>query len=113
MCSKLSQSIQDDVRDVAERVQDLQSRAISKERRELIEWLSPLNFWSKQSDVFSRRLDRTGEWFLQHEEFNSWFRGPPKTLWCRGIRMISALCHRVIVSLIDCLPAGAGKTVLA
>jgi len=100
--SRLSESIQEDVHEVAKGVRDLQSRAVTRERRELVAWLSPLNFWSKQSDVLSGRLEQTGEWFLESDEFKDWFKGTQKTLWCRGIRMTltptSLFCsYRVLI----------------
>lgn len=85
--SRLSESIHEHVREVARGVNDLQSRAAATERTNLIAWLSPLNFWPKQADVFSKRLERTGEWFLECDEFKTWLNGTQQTLWCHGIRM--------------------------
>ncbi|KAF2186397.1 hypothetical protein K469DRAFT_526817, partial [Zopfia rhizophila CBS 207.26] len=64
------------------------------ERRALTEWLSPLNFFVKQADVLGLRVEGTGQWLLESEQFKSWVSGSKKTLWCSGI-------------------PGAGKTVLA
>ncbi|KAH7156643.1 hypothetical protein EDB81DRAFT_867642 [Dactylonectria macrodidyma] len=92
--TRLSESIHEDLRDVARGVNDLQSRAAADQRMKLIAWLSPLNFWPKQADVFSKRLERTGEWLLECGEFKTWLNGTGQTLWCHGI-------------------PGVGKTILA
>ncbi|KAJ7453109.1 hypothetical protein FB451DRAFT_1565664 [Mycena latifolia] len=64
------------------------------ERDKIIEWLSPLNFFLRQADIFSTRQPGTGEWLLNDELFKKWKSGAGNTLWCRGM-------------------PGAGKTVLA
>ncbi|EGN97887.1 hypothetical protein SERLA73DRAFT_160915 [Serpula lacrymans var. lacrymans S7.3] len=66
----------------------------TQERRELAEWVSPLNFPQKQSNVSETRQKGTGSWVLDDERFKEWKSGDVKTLWCPGI-------------------PGAGKTVLA
>ncbi|KAJ9642435.1 hypothetical protein H2199_004816 [Coniosporium tulheliwenetii] len=55
--------------------------------------LSP-EFFTKQADVFSLRVEGTGQWLLESAQFKSWLFGAQRTLWCSGI-------------------PGAGKTVLA
>lgn len=57
-----------------------------KEHSDLLAWLSPLNFWTKQNDIFSRRQEGTGVWLLEDEVFRQWLSGVEKTLWCPGIR---------------------------
>ncbi|KAJ7145199.1 hypothetical protein C8R43DRAFT_1197445 [Mycena crocata] len=64
------------------------------ERKEIIEWLSPINFFTRQADILRRRQPGTGEWILAVEEFKRWKTGCPRILWGRGI-------------------PGAGKTVVA
>ncbi|KAJ7841907.1 ankyrin repeat-containing domain protein [Mycena olivaceomarginata] len=66
----------------------------SAERRRIIEWASPLNFFPRQADILSNRQPGTGEWLLQDGTFKRWEAGEIRALWCRGI-------------------PGAGKTVLA
>ncbi|KAJ7706788.1 hypothetical protein B0H17DRAFT_918495, partial [Mycena rosella] len=64
------------------------------ERERIIEWLSSLNFFLRQADIFSTWQSGTGEWLLQDKLFKKWKSGTGKTVWCRGM-------------------PGAGKTVLA
>lgn len=60
----------------------------------LMEWISPLNFPTQQSDFIARRQHGTGQWFLDAPEFTNWLYGPNKTLFCPGV-------------------CGAGKTMMA
>lgn len=68
--------------------------ALDDEDRKILNWLSSLNFVTKQNDVLSRRHEKTGAWFLNSSEFVNWVAGPARMLWCPGI-------------------PGAGKTVIA
>ncbi|GLB45326.1 hypothetical protein LshimejAT787_2100860 [Lyophyllum shimeji] len=65
-----------------------------EERRKIMAWVSPVDVASQHSDVASRRLPGTGQWFLDSDAFKEWERGNGQALWCPGI-------------------PGAGKTVLA
>ena len=67
-------------------VEDPQSR--DNDRRTILNWLSPeLNFWIKQRDFLALCKEGTGEWLLDHPEFEKWLSGTNSTLWCPGIRM--------------------------
>ncbi|KAJ7181444.1 hypothetical protein C8R43DRAFT_869449, partial [Mycena crocata] len=63
-------------------------------RGEINEWITPLNFFQRQDDIFSSWQPGTGEWLLANTQFQDWKNGCGKILWCRGM-------------------PGAGKTVLA
>ncbi|KAJ6574620.1 hypothetical protein B0H19DRAFT_935198, partial [Mycena capillaripes] len=64
------------------------------ERTQIIEWLSPINFFLRQADISQSQQEGTGEWLLNNPHFQQWESGSGKTLWCHGI-------------------PGSGKTVLA
>ncbi|KAJ7019718.1 ankyrin repeat-containing domain protein [Mycena alexandri] len=66
----------------------------SVERKQIIEWLSPINFFLRQADISQARQGGTGGWLLADPHFQEWESGSGRTLWCHGI-------------------SGAGKTVLA
>ncbi|KAJ6594778.1 hypothetical protein B0H19DRAFT_975013, partial [Mycena capillaripes] len=66
----------------------------STERTQIIEWLSPINFFLRQADILQSQQEGTGEWLLKDPHFQQWESGSGKILWCHGI-------------------PGAGKTVLA
>jgi hypothetical protein len=59
---------------------------VGREDQDVIAWLSPLSFWAKQNDIFSRRKSGTGEWILKAELFEAWLAGGEEVLWCPGIR---------------------------
>jgi hypothetical protein len=86
--------------DVQERIMDM-SRGVGKllrrqqewhqaeENRKILTWLSQMSFEDKQRDILSKRHPRTGEWFLEFDEFQKWRDSDPDTpsiLWCPGIR---------------------------
>ncbi|KAF8140739.1 hypothetical protein K438DRAFT_2030434 [Mycena galopus ATCC 62051] len=78
-----------------QRVADEQQDQIdTAERARIIEWLSPLNFFKRQADIFSTWQQGTGNRLLSDPHFQEWEASSGKVLWCRGM-------------------PGAGKTVLA
>ncbi|KAJ7108280.1 ankyrin repeat-containing domain protein [Mycena epipterygia] len=64
------------------------------EHKRILNWITPLNFFQRQVDIFSTWQAGTGEWLLSDAQFKDWESGSEKVLWCRGI-------------------PGAGKTVLS
>lgn len=85
---------QDGIQTITRALEETSLRQTDSDHREVLDWLSPLNFWIKQIDVFEKRHPETGTWLLQNDVFTEWLLGTGKTLWCPGI-------------------PGAGKTVLA
>ncbi|KAH0537544.1 hypothetical protein FGG08_005679 [Glutinoglossum americanum] len=71
-----------------------ESRLQDQEIRDILAWLSPLDFPVQQSDFIARRQEGTGQWLLECDEFKTWLSGTRETLFCPGI-------------------PGAGKTMLA
>jgi hypothetical protein len=64
-----------------------------QEHQAILQWLTPIEYASQQSDFISRRQARTGQWLLDSEEFQKWVGANQQTLFCPGI-------------------PGAGKTIL-
>ena len=94
---------QDDARDLRARITSTITvlRALSESlardeqaRRELCQWLSPLDFPAQQREVYSRRQEGSGKWLLESERFKGWLKTEGGVLLCPG-------------------NPGAGKTVLA
>ena len=56
------------------------------EHQQMLAWLSPLEFWTKQNTVFGRRQEGTCTWFLEDPMYKAWVDGDYATLWCPGIR---------------------------
>ncbi|KAF4625748.1 hypothetical protein G7Y89_g12415 [Cudoniella acicularis] len=55
--------------------------------RKILEWLSPLTFEDKHSDIASKRQPGTAGWVLQSTSFRTWMEGKSssdKTIWCPG-----------------------------
>jgi hypothetical protein len=56
----------------------------------ILDWLSPANFSSRQEGLRNMRVDNSGKWFLDTEQFKSWFEGNgANCLLCAGGRMPS------------------------
>lgn len=56
-----------------------------QERRAILDWLTPIDFASEQSDLVSRRQEGTGQWVLHSSEFQNWLNTSKQTLFCPGI----------------------------
>ena len=77
------------------RLQKLEEdRNAANRRKDILEWLTPVDYVSQQSDYINKREPGTGQWLLDSPEFQSWVSATGKrTLFCPGI-------------------PGAGKTIL-
>ncbi|KAK8048380.1 hypothetical protein PG994_010110 [Apiospora phragmitis] len=64
-----------------------------KEDRDVLDWLTPLNYGPQHSDYLRRRQPGTGQWLLDSEEYQTWRETRQQTLFCPGM-------------------PGAGKTIL-
>ncbi|KAL8752513.1 MAG: hypothetical protein Q9199_005692 [Rusavskia elegans] len=56
-----------------------------QQRENILDWLSPLNFFQTQQDTFARREDGTGQWFIESAVFQDWLSSTNRTLCCTGI----------------------------
>ncbi|KFY03097.1 hypothetical protein O988_01710 [Pseudogymnoascus sp. VKM F-3808] len=63
-------------------------------RQTVLDWLTPVDYATQQSDYISRRAVGTGQWLLELAEFQAWVKTDQKVLFCPGI-------------------PGAGKTILS
>ncbi|KAI9771530.1 MAG: hypothetical protein M1840_002150 [Geoglossum simile] len=57
----------------------------SKEQKEILDWLTPIDYGPQQSDYIRRRQAETGQWFLDSEKFQTWLETSKQTLFCPGI----------------------------
>jgi hypothetical protein len=62
-------------------------------RRNVLDWLTLIDFTAQQSDFINRREAGTGQWLLESAEFQAWVETDQQVLFCPGI-------------------PGAGKTIL-
>jgi Cdc6-like AAA superfamily ATPase len=56
-----------------------------QERQAIKEWLTPVNYFTQQSDFIDRRQEGTGKWLLDSAEFQGWLEASKQTLFCPGI----------------------------
>ena len=82
----------------------------AQQHKEILAWLSPLNFAVTQNDIFGRRLAGTGNWILGHDMYQEWLK-TKKILWCPGIRKYVQNYGKALGTYSKI--AGAGKTILA
>ena len=64
-----------------------------QQSRTVLDWLTPVDYASQQTDYINRRQAGTGEWLIDSTEFRTWVENDKQTLFCPGI-------------------PGAGKTIL-
>ncbi|KAB8223289.1 purine and uridine phosphorylase [Aspergillus novoparasiticus] len=74
-------------------IKAVKSKLDKKEDRDILNWLTPIDYGPQQSDIFRRRQPGTGQWLLHSVEFQQWLNTSHQTLFCPGI-------------------PGAGKTIL-
>lgn len=66
----------------------------ASEYRSIIKWFSPLSFFKTQDDYFGKRVEGTGQWFLDSGRFRAWLDSANGILWCPGIRTSSFPCEK-------------------
>jgi len=63
----------------------MRSKLDRDEDLEILNWLTPINYGSQQSDYIKRRQEGTGQWLLDSKEFQAWLETSKQTLFCPGI----------------------------
>jgi hypothetical protein len=63
----------------------LKWRQDDHDRRNILDWLTPINYGTQQSDFISRRHEGTGKWLLNSDKFQAWLNTSNQTLFCPGI----------------------------
>ncbi|KAJ7453724.1 ankyrin repeat-containing domain protein [Mycena latifolia] len=74
-------------------INDVWDAETATKRDQILEWITSLNGFQRQAEIFGVWQPGTGEWFLADAEFRDWESSTQRILWCRGM-------------------PGAGKTVL-
>ncbi|ORY63953.1 uncharacterized protein BCR38DRAFT_474519 [Pseudomassariella vexata] len=82
-----------EVSTIAQDVRHLCKSLSSEEDGEIMNWLTPIDYGTQQSDVLRRRQQGTGQWLINSYEYQTWLNTSKQTLFCPGI-------------------PGAGKTIL-
>ncbi|KAF4995561.1 hypothetical protein FDECE_12760 [Fusarium decemcellulare] len=94
--NKISEAISDlknEVSDTSRKADAILHHQRTQEQNDMLDWLTPVDYGSQQSDYFGRRQPGTGNWLLESAEFCTWLENSNQTLFCPGI-------------------PGAGKTIL-
>jgi hypothetical protein len=52
---------------------------------DVLNWLTPINYAPQHNALSSQRLEDSGKWFLDSDEFKNWVDNEGKTLFCQGI----------------------------
>ncbi|TEY74291.1 hypothetical protein BOTCAL_0074g00210 [Botryotinia calthae] len=78
-------SIQESYADLRRGVDGLKQDRDDRERRAILEWLTPIDNAPQQSDFIYRRQVGTGKWLLDSAEFQVWLNTGKQTLFCPGI----------------------------
>jgi len=65
----------------------------NQEHKEILGWLTPIDYTHQQIDYMTRRQPGTGQWLLDSAKYQIWLETEKQTLFCPGI-------------------PGAGKTIL-
>jgi Cdc6-like AAA superfamily ATPase len=60
-------------------------RVRHEEYQIILDWLTPIDYGSQQSDFMRRRQEGTGQWLLSSNEFQGWLNQSKQTLFCPGI----------------------------
>ncbi|KAI0387296.1 hypothetical protein F5Y04DRAFT_274154 [Hypomontagnella monticulosa] len=56
-----------------------------KEKDDILEWLTPVEYTTRHSDFIEQRYPWTGKWFLDSPQFKTWGANNGQTLFCPGI----------------------------
>lgn len=65
----------------------LQTGHKAQERTVILEWISTQGYTNKHSTIRIPRIDKTGQWLLDHTTFRVWrddIEPPNNVLWCHG-----------------------------
>ncbi|KAI9737778.1 MAG: hypothetical protein M1834_009146 [Cirrosporium novae-zelandiae] len=92
--------------------QDIRSRQIDMERRDILKWLSSYDVSANHNAACNKHEPTTRSWFFQLEEFKSWKGGSGGMIWIHGIPGCgkSILCSTVIEDVKQLCQAEESKT---
>jgi len=86
--------IQENLHGVSRNIDRVLHRQYDREQQAILDWLTPLDYYSQQNDFIARRQEGTGDWLVESDEFQQWENNEKRILFCPGI-------------------PGAGKTMIA
>ncbi|KAH8803045.1 nucleoside phosphorylase, partial [Xylogone sp. PMI_703] len=83
--SKALADIQGQVSATFRKTDQIIHRQRTQEHKEILNWLTEIDYGPQQSDYIGRRQARTGQWLLGSAEFQAWLQDSRQTLFCPGI----------------------------
>ncbi|PLB36747.1 nucleoside phosphorylase [Aspergillus candidus] len=78
-------STEDILSHVVDRLESLRSKMDRNEDLEILDWLTPIDYGPRHSELIRQRQPGTGQWFLDSDEYYSWRTSGCQTLFCPGI----------------------------
>ena len=85
---------------ISDNVDDLhtndRAQADASYLKDILLWLSPLDFQKNHASAAEARIGGTGEWFLDCPEFRRWRDSNHETLYCPGIRELAFISYSLI-----------------
>ena len=74
--------------DVLEQNRELRNHREVQDREKTLNWISTFGYEKKHHAIRMPRVDGTGEWLLDREEYWQWRddKDSHKVLWCHGIQ---------------------------
>jgi hypothetical protein len=75
-------------------IKQINSHLEQKEDLEILNWITPIDYGTQQSDFLGRRQRGTGQWLLDSTQFETWKATKKQTMFCPGM-------------------PGAGKTIIS
>ena len=63
--------------------------------KDVLAWISPLDFRKNHASAAEARIDGTGQWFLDCTKFRRWRDSDHETLYCPGIRELASISYTV------------------
>ena len=79
------QRISEGISDISVGVTSLNLGQREEERRRIEEWLSSINFKSRQQEILKGAEPGTRQWLFTSEKFRNWIDAGRGSLWCAGI----------------------------
>ena len=79
------QKIGKGVSDISAGVTTLNLRQQEEECHKIEDWLSPIDFRSRQQEILKGAQAGTRQWLFDSEQFQNWMNVDRGTLWCPGI----------------------------
>ena len=79
------QRIREDISDICVGVNARNVEQQEKERRQIEDWLSLVDFRSRQQEILKGAQAGTRQWLFDSKKFQNWINADRGTLWCPGI----------------------------